>query len=132
MNDVANIIKMSIKDCLEDQVDFLEHVKRLTAIHVKNYEVDLENMKIVYEFSSQLTHQEELPISTPFLAKQFDQQKLMQAIMNVQKKKITYPTFLEHIAAAGVNQYRVFIEEAKVIYYGDNRSVTEHFPKVVE
>ncbi|KTD22650.1 Phage envelope protein [Legionella lansingensis] len=128
MIDAINTIKASLKKCYENDSDFLEHVNKIAAVGVKAYKVNLRNKSITYYFTDDSIHQEELLMPMAFRFGEFDQQKLANALEEVQKKIITYPEFLERITIAGINRYGVFIDEAKVIYYGERGSVTEYFP----
>ena len=55
---------------------------------------------------------------------------MKEAVTEIQKKEIDYPTFLNRIVSAGSIGYEVNIDEGKVVYHGENDNYTEGFPKL--
>lgn len=101
-------------------------VKKLIAIGVQSYTVDVATATTLYRFAEgqHVLHpgnETALPI-----ADQFQQEAFIAALRATQQGQTTYPEFLADIAKAGVRFYEAtFVGEHKRVTYIGTRGVYE-------
>lgn len=124
-----DVIKESHELSIEGKISFPEYVKRLKAVGVRSYSVDLIRMQKIVYFENGGTHEQPFKdISFP-IAREFKEKEFKSALTAVQSGEIEYLEFLERSARVGIMLYFVFFEGKKVMYLGhDGEAIIEHFP----
>ncbi len=112
-----------------EQISFPEVLGRLVGAGVESYYADLlSSTKTYYSKNSAYT----LGCSNPghAVADVFNANGVVLAIRQSQRGEIKYHAFLRKVMDAGVLSYSVFIQGAKVIYFGrKGEQHVEEFPK---
>lgn len=117
------------KKSFAGEMSFPEVVQRLITEGVESYCVDLiQNQKTFYMPNGE-TATEKFDYRGPVIAEDLCQESVINAIKNIQAKKITYVQFLDAILEAGCTGYTVYITGRKAIYFGRKGDMhVENFP----
>ena len=91
-------------------------VKRLIAIKIKSYTVDVSTGIVLYRFSKG-SHVLQPGSAERTIAALFNNEQTVQAVRDNQQGKTDYPAFMQDIARAGVRFYEATLD-------GDNKRVT--------
>jgi uncharacterized protein YbcV (DUF1398 family) len=91
-------------------------VKRLIAIKIKSYTVDVSTGIVLYRFSKG-NHVVKPGNAEREIVSLFNNEQTIQAVRDNQQGKTDYPTFMNDIARAGVRFYEATLD-------GDNKRVT--------
>ena len=126
----ARVIEECSRLSFEDKITFPEVVKRLAAIGVERYLVDLVCLEKTSYGRSGQTHREALPLASPgTIGATFSEAGVQQALAAIRRKETDYPRFLRDIMAAGVASYAVFIAGKRAMYLGNQGDFyVERFP----
>jgi uncharacterized protein YbcV (DUF1398 family) len=104
-------------------------VKKLLAIKVKSYTVDVATGTILYRFSKgrQVMHAGTAERS---IASTFHKEQTIQAVRDNQAGKTGYPEFMDGIAGAGVRFYEATLngDDKRVTYIGAGGFYEEKIP----
>lgn len=91
-------------------------VKRLVAIKIKSYTVDVSTGTVLYRLNKG-NHVLQLGNAERTFAALFNNEQTVQAVRDNQQGKTDYPAFMQDIARAGVRFYEATLD-------GDNKRVT--------
>lgn len=86
---------------------------------VQYYQVKVSSHTIEY-FGDNEHVVHEGPVGFNAEVGQFNELGVIQAIRRSQRRETDYPTFLKEIAAAGISNYRVDMNERTVSYFGQD------------
>jgi uncharacterized protein YbcV (DUF1398 family) len=123
---MEDIIDQAIREAAEGTLDFPGYVKLLETAGVDCYTVDLSTHKMVF-YAGTKNVTKRFPPQELDIAPRFSEDRIREAIMAVQKKRIDYPEFLKRIAAAGVETYEASFKLKNVTYRGRRKSYIEPF-----
>lgn len=129
----ASIMRETTAGSFEGRLTFPQVVHALAAINIESYTVDLVSLSKTFYAQDGSFYIEDLP---PFEGKpisvEFNVEQVRGAIRESQQQTITYIEFLQHIMAAGVSRYEVFIDGRKAIYTGRHGDFhVENFPSKI-
>ena len=115
----------------EGKMIFPEVVRRLLALGVESYFVDLAAGKETFYAADGETHTEPMKLKPGPVAAEFSPSGLLAAIRGAQADTIRYPEFVKRSTDAGVAGYWAFLTGKKVVYFGrKGESHMEEFPQV--
>jgi len=125
--------KQIIEECrrlsLEAKITFPEIVKRLSAIGVERYIVDLIGLQTLTFSSQDDIHVSPFTLKKTKVSEDFHIEQVKKALSEVQQQKIDYVEFLHRIMEAGCIHYEVFFKGRRVFYFGrDGSHHIEYFP----
>jgi uncharacterized protein YbcV (DUF1398 family) len=125
--------KKFFEDCarasLTGTKKFPEVVRTLLEAGVEAYHVDLFRGENRYYLPSGESHVVSNGLAPHSVATNFSAPLVESAVRESQAAKITYPQFMEKIAAAGTVYYITYLGGKKVSYFGRNGEAhTEYFP----
>jgi uncharacterized protein YbcV (DUF1398 family) len=89
----------------------------LKAAGVRYYITDAVRYEIEY-FGDEVSALEEGPEGFRAEIGLYNEAKVIEAIRRTQRKETDYPTFLKELAAAGISNYRVDMQDRTVTYFG--------------
>lgn len=125
--------KAFFEECSEashsGQMKFPEIVSRLLEAGVESYHVDLVRGEKRYYLPDGENHVVNDQMHLERAADAFSAAQVQAAVKGSQAGQITYPQFLELIAAAGAVYYIAYLKGKRVTYFGrEGDSYTEYFP----
>jgi uncharacterized protein YbcV (DUF1398 family) len=124
-----NIVEECAKLSEEEKITFPEVVERLNKAGVESYAVNMLVPNKIY-YAGNKAHVVPLKIKAALnVAADFNQDHIVQALHDIQSKKIGYQEFLKLIMEGGVISYFVYIKGRKAVYCGKHgEQYTELFP----
>ncbi|MEI9811022.1 MAG: DUF1398 family protein [Bacteroidota bacterium] len=105
-----------IQKAYKNVKSYPELVKKMLAVKIKSYTVDVATGTILYRFSKG-RHVLHPGTAERNIAAAFNNDQTIKAIRDNQQGKTDYPAFMEDIAVAGIRFYEATLE-------GDNKRVT--------
>lgn len=118
-NEIAMIDIKEIEQMEAEQIPFPECVKRLKAMGIERYLVDLVRMEKTIYAKNDETYRAPLKIDNiPVVSNAFDEDKIVATLRLIQQDKIDYQTFIRSIIANGTCSYIAYLDGYKVVYQG--------------
>jgi uncharacterized protein YbcV (DUF1398 family) len=104
-------------------------VKRLIAVKIKSYTVDVATSTVLYRFSKGI-HVLKLGNAERTIAANFNNEQTVQAVRDNQQGKTDYAAFMDDIARAGVRFYEATLNggNKRVTYIGSGGFYEEKIP----
>lgn len=116
-------IKALQQKAVEKQWSYPYLFNSLKSIGIERYEVNVLTGETKYVGGKMNVMQPSPEGSTPrALGPSFDAEAVKAAVRRSQAREITYPQFLDEIAAAGVPFYRVDMRPRTVTYHGADKT----------
>lgn len=104
-------------------------IGQLIELGVESYRVDHRLASMDFFLRSDLAHPVVFPPVVGPIGSTLHRAALKAAIGGAQRGELRYPQFVDHIVAAGVVGYYVWIRGAHVVYFGrSGEQHVEHFP----
>src|SRR5438105_14392869 len=105
-------------------------VKKLIALGVQSYMVEVSSEIVLYRFAEGKTALLDNANQPKTIANNFDRDFTIQAVRDTQQGKTDYPTFINDIAKAGVRFYEATLsgENKRVTYIGVGGHYEEKIP----
>lgn len=109
-----------IQEVYKTASNYPDLVKKLIAIGIASYTVEVSTKTILYRFSNGELHLQPGGIEPLTIAKEFNEQNTIQTIRNNQQGKTDYLGFINEIANAGVRFYEATLNgiNKRVTYIG--------------
>ncbi|MBN9288029.1 MAG: hypothetical protein BGO43_00785 [Gammaproteobacteria bacterium 39-13] len=119
-----------IQECTDKKLPFPEVIKHLTEIGIERYYTDLTKMEKIFYAQNGETYTERLLIdSMPKMGENFNKDKIIETLREIQRGEIDYSTFIRRIVSFGTVSYTVYIDGKHVVYVGrKGETYIEHFP----
>ncbi len=104
--------------------------RRLLAVGVESYLIDLATGRETFYMTNGSTHSEIMTLPLAAIAEDFSTTDIVAAIRGAQSDTVRYPEFVKLARAAGITAYWAFLTGKKVIYFGRKGEMhIEEFPK---
>ena len=112
-------VLVNIQQAYQQAKNYPDLVRKLIAIGIHSYTVDVTTGTILYRLSGGVNALHEAT-SAREISSSFNRQAVVQAIRDNQQGKTDYPAFLNDIAKAGVRFYEATLEgnRKRVTYIG--------------
>jgi uncharacterized protein YbcV (DUF1398 family) len=122
-----------MRDCSDksaaENMPFPEVVRRLTECGVESYRTDLYRSTRTFYMPNGESQEVEMEIPPVAIADGFSDQGVIDALQDIQQKKIGYVEFLQRIGAAGTTNYFVYLTGRCALYLGrEGGQHLERFP----
>ncbi|MFC6052694.1 hypothetical protein A6M14_10840 [Acinetobacter sp. Ac_877] len=112
------------------KIHFGEVIQQLISIDIESYNVNYRRGETTYYLSNGSSLRLEFEAHPEKISKNFDAAKIKSAILQTQSGTVMYPEFKDLTYEAGCIGYIVWINGAKVQYFGCNGDIhTELFPQ---
>ena len=113
-------IEEKIQTAYKSSNTYPELVKNLIGVGILSYTVDVPSSNILYRLSGGETVLHRGKITARNVAQDFNSEMTVAAIRDSQQGKISYPQFMDAIAAAGVRFYEATLHgnKKRVTYIG--------------
>lgn len=123
-------LKQLIEETAAGKHTFPEHLVKLLPLGVNSYQIDLENVKANYYGKNESNKVYLLPLDKNLLfGSQWAPEKIKEAIIKIQKKELSYQSFLQELALAGVRRYTVDLLMKMTVYFDGEHEFIEPFPQ---
>jgi uncharacterized protein YbcV (DUF1398 family) len=114
----TQVIRDVLIEAHSGQLIFPEVVRRMLAVGVASYFVDLIRAQDVVYLADDSTITEPLHLDYGPIAQEFSKPGIVAAIRAAQRDEIRYPEFMRRAAAAGIVAYWAELTGKRVIYFG--------------
>jgi uncharacterized protein YbcV (DUF1398 family) len=112
-------LNMIFKHAAIEKWSYPQVFDALKVSGVRYYITDVVRYEIEY-FGDEESAVEEGPEGFRAEIGPYNEAKVIEAIRRTQRKETDYPTFLKEIAAAGITNYRVDMQDRTVSYFGND------------
>ncbi len=119
-----------INDLYKSSESYPDLVRKLIALGVKSYSVEVSSGIILYRFEGGENILHDMVISPREISDRFNHQLVLNALKNTQEGRTTYPEFMDDIAFAGVRFYEATLngKHKRVTYIGIGGNYEESIP----
>jgi len=120
-------VLVNIQQAYQQAKNYPDLVRKLIAIGIHSYTVDVTTGTILYRLSGGVNALHEGTSASREISSPLIRQAVIQAIRDNQQGKTDYPSFLDDIAKAGVRFYEATLEgqRKRVTYIGKGGSYEE-------
>jgi uncharacterized protein YbcV (DUF1398 family) len=119
-----------IQNAYKAATGYPDLVKKLVALGVQSYTVEVASDIVLYRFAEGKTALLQKTHPPKAIAENFDRDLTIKAVRDTQQGKTGYPTFMNDIAKAGVRFYEATLsgENKRVTYIGVGGYYEEKIP----
>ena len=124
------VIEQCVHLAEEGKITFPEVVRKLLGAGIELYYVDFLSSRATYYGKNDTYTIDCSYTSKAEVAQNFDKEKVVGGIRQIQSGQIDYQEFVRRMKEAGVITYLAFIQGGKVAYFGrKGEQHVEEFPK---